>query len=103
MLKVKTNCTVCDLSFEQRDAGDGPTVFIMMLLGFVILGAALFVELNYQPPMWVHILVWPPVILITGIPATRIAKSILMSLQFHHNASEGRLDKGPQRNGQDDD
>ena len=96
VLKVTPRCAVCGLSFEERDEGDGPTVFIIMGLGFLILGAALFVELNYAPPTWVHIMLWPPLILLLGLPAIRIAKGVLMSLQYHHNASEGRLDTGSQ-------
>ncbi|WP_341760061.1 DUF983 domain-containing protein [Candidatus Endowatersipora endosymbiont of Watersipora subatra] len=92
-LKLNRSCLICSLSFEKRDVGDGPTVFIMMGLGCFVLGSALFVELHYFPPMWIHILLWLPLIFSTGIPAIRIVKGILITLQYNYDASEGHIEE----------
>ena len=94
LLTVKERCTACHLEYDFNDSGDGPTVFIIMGLGFVILGLALFVEFTFFPPVWVHILLWPPVILILGIPVLRMLKGVLINLTWHHDAASGRLDDG---------
>ena len=91
LLKVKERCSACNLDFSFNDAGDGPTVFIIMIVGMIILGGALYVELNYSPPGWVHFLLWPPMILMIGLPLLRMLKGILISLTWHHDASSGRL------------
>jgi len=91
LLTVKERCTACHLDFDFEDSGDGPTVFIIMGLGFVVLGAALFVELNYAPPGWLHVVLWPPLILLLGLPALRVTKGILIALTYRH-----RVDKGDQ-------
>jgi uncharacterized protein (DUF983 family) len=64
----------------------------MFFAGFVVVGAALIVEVLYQPPFWVHALLWIPLILITTIGPLRPMKGLLIALQYHHRAAEGRLE-----------
>ncbi|MEL6751188.1 MAG: DUF983 domain-containing protein [Pseudomonadota bacterium] len=93
LLTVREKCDVCDLDFAFEDSGDGPTVLIMMVLGFVILGAVLWVEFTFFPPGWVHLLLWPPVILALGLPVLRATKGALIALQYAHGAAPGRIDR----------
>ncbi len=51
-LTLRPNCEVCGLDYAFIDAGDGPAVFIIMIAGFIVVGAALVVEIKYQPPFW---------------------------------------------------
>jgi len=61
-----------------------------------VCGAALFVEMRYAPPIWVHALLWLPLVLILTIGPLRPLKGLLIALQFHHKAAEGRLERrGP--------
>jgi uncharacterized protein (DUF983 family) len=75
------------------DAGDGPAVFIILFAGFVVVGAALVVEVLYQPAYWIHALLWGPLILVVTLLPLRSMKGLLIALQFHHKASEGRLER----------
>lgn len=90
-LSVRDGCTVCGLDFAFTDEGDGPTVFIILALGLIVLGGALFVEFTYEPAVWVHILLWPPIILVLGIPAIRMVKGVLIAQQYVHDAAPGRI------------
>ena len=45
----------------------------------------------FQPPYWLHALLWIPLILVTTILPLRPAKGVLIALQYHHRAEEGRL------------
>ena len=91
-LNLAPSCEVCGLDFSFADAGDGPAVFIMFFAGFVVVGAALLVEVAYQPPFWVHAALWGPLILLTTLGPLRPAKGLLIALQYHHKAAEGRLE-----------
>ncbi|MFI4987213.1 MAG: DUF983 domain-containing protein, partial [Alphaproteobacteria bacterium] len=53
-LTVAPRCAVCGFDFSAEDSGDGPAVFIILILGFVVMALALVVEVNYAPPLWVH-------------------------------------------------
>ncbi|MGO4713190.1 DUF983 domain-containing protein [Bradyrhizobium sp. 2TAF24] len=90
-LRLAPRCEVCGLDYTFIDSGDGPAVFIIMIAGFIVVGAALVVEIKYQPPFWVHAALWLPLILATTLLPMRAMKSLLIALQYHHKASEGRL------------
>src|ERR1700681_2679050 len=64
-IEVRPSCTACGLDYSFADAGDGPAVFVILIAGFVVVGAALIVEMLYEPPYWVHALLWGPLILMT--------------------------------------
>ena len=66
-------------------------IFVIMLAGAVVVTCALIVEVKYQPPFWVHAALWLPLILVTTLLPLRSMKSLLIALQFHHKAAEGRL------------
>jgi uncharacterized protein (DUF983 family) len=66
-------------------------VFIILIAGFIVVAAALVVEVKYQPPLWVHAALWFPLVLAVTLWPLRAMKSLLISLQFHHKAAEGRL------------
>jgi uncharacterized protein (DUF983 family) len=90
-LRLAPRCEACGLDYSFIDSGDGPAIFIMMIAGFIVVGAALVVEVKYQPPLWVHAALWLPLVLATTLLPLRIMKSLLTALQYHHRAAEGRL------------
>ncbi|MDN3718358.1 DUF983 domain-containing protein [Roseibium salinum] len=93
-LSVKTSCASCGLDYSFADSGDGPAVFVIMLVGFIVVALVLFVELAYQPPMWLHMVIWLPLTVLLAAMVLRPLKGLLIALQFRHKAQEGRLDDG---------
>ncbi len=90
-LTVAARCTSCGLDFAGFDAGDGPSVFVILIVGFIVAGGALIVEATFSPPYWVHAVIWLPLILILTFAFLRLAKALLLVLQYKHQAHEGRL------------
>jgi uncharacterized protein (DUF983 family) len=90
-LSLRPACEACGLDYTFIDTGDGPAVFVIMLAGAVVVGCALVVEVKYQPPFWLHAALWLPLILATTLLPLRSMKSLLIALQYHHKAAEGRL------------
>jgi uncharacterized protein (DUF983 family) len=90
-LSLRPACENCGLDYAFIDAGDGPAVFIILIAGAIVVGTALIVEIKYQPPYWVHAVLWLPLILATTLLPLRSMKALLIALQFHHKAAEGRL------------
>ena len=89
-LTLRPSCDACEQDYSFIDAGDGPAVFIILIAGFIVVGCALVVEVKYQPPFWVHAALWIPLVLAVTLWPLRAMKSLMISLQFHHNAAEGR-------------
>ena len=93
-LALPPRCEICGLDYSFADSGDGPAVFIMLIAGFIVVFAALITEVVYQPPMWVHAALWLPLILIVTLGPLRPMKGLLIALQYHHRAAEGRFGEG---------
>ena len=87
-LTVAERCAACGLDFRKADSGDGPAVFIIFILGIVVVPAAFWVEFRFEPPMWLHMTIWPPAILGGALALLRPMKGVLIALQFRHQASE---------------
>jgi uncharacterized protein (DUF983 family) len=92
-ISLRPACETCGLDYSFVDAGDGPAVFVILIAGFIVVGAALIVETLYQPPFWLHAAMWLPLILITTLAPLRALKGVLIALQYHHKAAEGRLER----------
>jgi uncharacterized protein (DUF983 family) len=90
-VSLRPRCNVCGLDYAFADSGDGPAVFIIFLAGFIVVFAALITEVVYQPPLWVHAALWLPLILIVTLGPLRPMKGLLIALQYHHRAAEGRF------------
>ena len=90
-LTVAPRCEVCKLDFGFADSGDGPAVFIILIAGFVVVAAALIVEVMYQPAYWVHAALWLPLTAILCLGLLRPFKATLIALQYRHKAAEGRI------------
>lgn len=95
-LNLRPRCEACELDFAFMDSGDGPAIFVIMIAGAIVVGAALITEVKYQPPLWLHAVLWLPLVLATTLLPLRSMKSLLIALQYHHKAAEGRLiDRAP--------
>ena len=87
LLDVRPVCPDCSLDYEMVNAGDGPAVFVILILGFIVVGLALWVELAFSPPTWLHLVLWTPLIIGGSIALLRPFKATLIALQFRHKAS----------------
>jgi uncharacterized protein (DUF983 family) len=94
-LAVRPRCESCGLDYGFADSADGPAVFVILFAGLLVVGAALVVEFLYAPSFFVHALLWAPLILLTTLMPLRMLKGLLITLQYRHDAGEGRLDRSP--------
>jgi uncharacterized protein (DUF983 family) len=92
-LTVATKCDACGLDYSFADAGDGPAVFVILIIGFIVVGLALWMEVSVGPPLWVHFLLWIPLTFILSLTALRLIKGVLITLQYANKAAEGRWDR----------
>ena len=90
-LTLRPVCEKCGLDYSFADAGDGPAVFVILIGGAIVVFAALITEVLYQPPYWLHAVLWLPLILLVTMLPLRMVKGLLIALQYHHKAAPGRL------------
>jgi len=87
-LTVAERCSVCGLELKARDTGDGPAVFIVLILGFIVVALAFVVELLWGPPMWVHLLLWIPFIVLGSALMLLPAKALFIAQHYRHRSGE---------------
>jgi len=92
-IALAPNCATCGLDYSFADSGDGPAVFIMMIAGAIVVGAALVVDATYEPPMLLLGAIFLPLMLIVSLGLLRPAKGLLIASQYRNKAAEGRLEK----------
>jgi uncharacterized protein (DUF983 family) len=85
-------CEACGLDYSFADSGDGPAVFIALIGGFIVLGAALWTEIVYEPPLWLHMVLFLPLTIIVCLGLLRPFKGVLIALQYRNKAEEGQLE-----------
>ena len=87
-LTVVDRCSVCGLDLKAADSGDGPAVFVIFIVGPIVTGLALWVEMAFQPPYWVHMVLWGPAVLLGCFALLRPFKATLIALQYRHRAGD---------------
>ena len=87
-LKVADRCAVCGLRLNVHDTGDAPAVFVVLFLGVLVVALALTVEAVFAPPMWVHVVLWPPVILGVALGMLVVIKSFFIALHCRNWAED---------------
>ncbi len=81
---------MCGLDLRDQDSGDGPAVFIILIVGFVVVGLALWLEIAFAPPMWLHLLLWIPLILGLALVLLPPLKAWLIALHYRHDLLDQR-------------
>lgn len=89
-LTVADQCDACGYDLSRADSGDGPAVFVILIGGFIVAFAALFTEIAYRPPIWVHLVVFLPLTVGVCMGLLRPVKGVLLAAQFANRAAESR-------------
>lgn len=94
MVAFAPKCRACGLDFSTFNVGDGAVPFLIFIVGGLTVGLAITVELKFEPPFWVHALLWIPFATVATIGLMRLAKGLLLALEYKHRAQEGRIRDG---------
>jgi uncharacterized protein (DUF983 family) len=89
-IKVRSPCPACGFNLGAADSGDGPAVFIIIIVGMIACFGALFTEFSFHPPVWVNLLIWLPTALVLTLALLRPLKGLMIAAQFHNKASQAR-------------
>jgi uncharacterized protein (DUF983 family) len=85
---LQPTCPVCGLDFGQSDTGDAGAVLVIILLVAIVVGLAFWVDVRFNPPLWVHAVLWPVVTVPLAILIMRPMKAALVAVQFRTRPNE---------------
>lgn len=87
-IDLRESCNQCGLDFTKNDSADGPAVFLIFILGFLLVPIALVFDAYLEPPLWVHAIVWTVVALFITLGAMKPLKSYIIALQYKHRPGD---------------
>lgn len=90
-LQVAKQCDVCGLDYSFSNTADGPAFFAMSIIAPFAMGLALWLELAYEVPVWVHLLTTLPFTVLGCIFFLRPLKGWLLSAEYVHGIRDGRI------------
>lgn len=91
-LKIADQCDQCGLDYGFADSGDGPAVFVIMIVGFIATGGVLYTEFTYEPPLWLLIGLWGPLTIILCLLFLYWLKGALIAQQYLTKAEQGQTE-----------
>jgi len=81
-LKVVDHCEVCGESFAQHRADDFPPYLVILVVGHVTVPAALMVAVDFDPPVWLQLLIWIPLAAVAALALLAPTKGAVVALQW---------------------
>jgi uncharacterized protein (DUF983 family) len=86
------SCNACGLDYSSFNVGDGPAALLTLVIGALIIGMAIMLDIAARPPFWVHVIIWVPLTILMVILSLRVAKGALLVSEYRNRAGEGRTD-----------
>nr|WP_122467617.1 DUF983 domain-containing protein [Brevundimonas lutea] len=91
-LKPRDRCETCGYDLASANTGDGAATFIMLIGGGLVAFLALFAEIAWRPPIWLHLTLWVPLAGAVCLGLMRPSKGLMIGLEVRNRAREVRND-----------
>ena len=88
---MRSACEICGLDYGFADPADGPAFFVICFGSVPSVILALWIELHFSPPVWVHLVTSLPFLLVTCLLPLRPLKGWLVASQYIYKAKQGVL------------
>jgi uncharacterized protein (DUF983 family) len=92
-LTLKPNCDACGLDYAFADPADGPAFFVICFTCVPAVAVACWIEVTYEPPLWVHLFTSFPLLMLACLLPLRPLKGWLVNSQYFYKAEEGKIDR----------
>lgn len=91
-LGLAETCTACGFPLGRSESGDGPAVFVILIVGFIAVFGLLVTFVALRPPIWLLLATWAPLSGLLCLALLRPVKGLMVAAQIRNNASEHRND-----------
>jgi uncharacterized protein (DUF983 family) len=89
-LKLRSRCESCGLDLSFAEGSEGPAVFIIFIVGFIVIAAAALTEVAFHPHPMLHLALWIPATIILSLVLLRPFKAIMIAFQYRHIVHEAK-------------
>jgi len=91
LLKLRPQCEICELDYGFADPADAPAFFAMTIVAVPALAFAVWMQMSFDTPLWLHLFITVPLTLAASLALLRPLKGWLVCSQFFFKAEEGQL------------
>ena len=77
-LRVVPGCAACGAPLGCLRADDAPPYVVIFLVGHLLVPVVFWVERHYEPPMWLHMVIWLPLFAVLCTVLLRPAKGAVV-------------------------
>jgi uncharacterized protein (DUF983 family) len=81
-LKVDNHCSACGLDFTPHRADDLPAYLVIAIVGHIVVPAALLIETDYAPPVWLQLAIYLPLTALMSLVLLQPVKGAVVGLQW---------------------
>ena len=81
-LKVADHCSSCGQDFTPHRADDLPAYLVIVVVGHIVVPAALWIETNYSPEVWLQLAIYLPFTFIASILLLQPIKGAVVGFQW---------------------
>ena len=81
-LKVDNKCSVCGLDFTPHRADDLPAYLVIIIVGHIMVPLALWIEINYSPPVVLQLAIYMPATLLASLLLLQPVKGAVVGVQW---------------------
>ncbi|MBN8941380.1 MAG: DUF983 domain-containing protein [Rhizobiales bacterium] len=81
-LKVAPHCDSCGEALYHHRADDAPPYLTIMVVGHIVVPLLMWVELHYEPALWIHFILWLPLTLVLCLGLLPPLKGLVVALQW---------------------
>lgn len=92
-LKLEDRCPNCGLDYSFASPDDGPAFFSLCIVAFPLVFVAVWLQVAFSPPFWVHLLTSFPLLAFSCIGVLQPIKGWLVASQFVNNAQEAGTER----------
>ena len=90
VISFAPRCRGCGLDYSTFNVGDGAAAFLTLIIGAVVSALAIWLQLRFEPPFWVHVVLWVPLTTFAVLAGLRYGKSKLLAAEYRRKAGEAR-------------
>jgi uncharacterized protein (DUF983 family) len=95
-LSVRRSCASCGEALHHHRADDMPAWAVILIVGKLLIGTLVAVEVALAPPVWVHWAIWPALTLMLTLWLLPRVKGTIVAFQWatrmHGFGASGRSD-----------
>lgn len=81
-IRVRRSCAACSETLHHQKADDLPAYLVIIMVGKLLVGGLVAVEVAWAPPIWIYWAIWPALTLLLALWLLPRVKGAVVGMQW---------------------